>query len=86
MGRLLEPVSNGRARLMIETALQPAEQNPAYSFAAEKNTPFCKTEGGYFLYIGGVFIFLYKSHIFGCRTTHSFFEKHRIKNGENLNY
>jgi hypothetical protein len=76
MGRLLEPVSNGRARLMIETALQPAGQNPAYSFAAEKNTPFCKTEGGYFLYIGGVFILLYKSPIFTAGGSTDFLKKH----------
>jgi len=42
MGRLIEPVSNGRARLMIE-AMQ-MEQNPAYSFAAA-NTPLSATEG-----------------------------------------
>jgi hypothetical protein len=45
MGRLLEPVSNGRARLMIETALQPAEQNPAYRFAAEKIPLSAKQKG-----------------------------------------
>jgi len=42
MGRLLEPVSNGRARLMIEALPASAgkEQNPAYRFAAEKKSPF----------------------------------------------
>jgi hypothetical protein len=45
MGRLLEPVSNGRARLMIETIpiAIGMEQNPAYSFAAEKNPLRAKT-------------------------------------------
>jgi hypothetical protein len=38
MGRLIEPVSNGRARLMIEiTPVKTGmKQNPAYRFAAVK--------------------------------------------------
>jgi hypothetical protein len=47
MGRLFKPVSNGRARLMIEVALG-AIQNPAYSFAAELYNPFLQTGRGYF--------------------------------------
>jgi len=47
MGRLIEPVSNGRARLMIE-AMQ-MEQNPAYSFAAANNSPFGNGRGFLFL-------------------------------------
>jgi len=35
---------------MIEIALQPAKQNPAYSFAAEK-TPFLLKQEGVFFYI-----------------------------------
>jgi hypothetical protein len=49
MGRLIEPVSNGRARLMIE--LSPRKtgkiQNPAYRFAAA-HTPFPVKRKGFF--------------------------------------
>jgi len=43
MGRLLEPVGNGRSRLMIETGSLLPGQNPAYSFAAD--IPLSVTEG-----------------------------------------
>ena len=61
MGRLFEPVSDSRARLMIETASSEAEQNPAYRFAADKG-PLRFTEGVIFS-IFLVFIFLYKKHL-----------------------
>jgi len=38
MGRLLETVGDGSARLMIETSLGRI-QNPAYRFAAKKTLP-----------------------------------------------
>jgi len=55
MGRLLEPVSNGRARLMIEIIPYPIaiatgiKQNPAYRFAAAQYTPSGKMEGVIFV-------------------------------------
>jgi hypothetical protein len=49
MGRLIEPVSNGRARLMIETIIISVimEQNPAYRFAAD--TPLLVKRKGLFI-------------------------------------
>jgi hypothetical protein len=49
MGRLFKPVSNGRARLMIEIAF-PAIQNPAYRFAAD-NIPLPLNRKGLFFTI-----------------------------------
>jgi hypothetical protein len=57
MGRLIEPVSNGRARLMIEVPLAGV-QNPAYRFAAVQYTPL-----GAFVYSNGVILFLIISQI-----------------------
>jgi len=50
MGRLIEPVSNGRARLMIEMIPVKigVKQNPAYRFAAVQYTPSVKMGGVFF--------------------------------------
>jgi hypothetical protein len=50
MGRLIEPVGNGRARLMIEIipVLTRVKQNPAYRFAADMPLPI-KWRGLFFL-------------------------------------
>jgi len=50
MGRLIDPVSNDRARSMIEFALQPAKQNPAYRFAAVKTPLSVYRKGLFFIY------------------------------------
>jgi hypothetical protein len=60
MGRLFKPVSNGRARLMIEVAPSGAIQNPAYRFAADKMPFPAKQEGVIFVTWIKVFVFLYK--------------------------
>jgi hypothetical protein len=51
MGRLFKIVSNGNIRLMIEIALQPAKQNPAYRFAAVIKYLFLENRKGYLLLI-----------------------------------
>jgi len=61
MGRLLKPVSNGRIRLMIETAF--GRHRTRLTGLLLKKLPFLQNRKGLFFVYRKVFNFLYKSYI-----------------------